>query len=107
MALNGRVKVREIHFPTVMLTSSFVLLLAAATAVVAAPAADKVTGLPGQPLVHFSQYAGYLDISATRSLFYWFTEAETVKPNTPLILWLQGGPGCSSIYGYGRDGKQK
>ncbi|XP_059650037.1 uncharacterized protein LOC132295764 [Cornus florida] len=57
-------------------------------------------GLPGQPSgVLFNQYAGYItvDKSNGRSLFYYFAEAAENPSSTPLILWLNGGPGCSSL----------
>ncbi|CAA0807558.1 Serine carboxypeptidase-like 40 [Striga hermonthica] len=62
---------------------------------------DKIGSLPGQPAgVKFSQYSGYVtvDPKAGRALFYYFTEAEE-PANKPLVLWLNGGPGCSSIGG--------
>nr|ACR34576.1 unknown [Zea mays] len=44
------------------------------------PEADPVTGLPGQPAVGFSHYAGYVDVTSGggggKALFYWFFEAE-------------------------------
>ncbi|KAL3515254.1 hypothetical protein ACH5RR_022156 [Cinchona calisaya] len=62
-------------------------------------AADKITTLPGQPNgVNFDQYSGYVtvDPKAGRALFYYFAESQ--KSSTkPLVLWLNGGPGCSSI----------
>ncbi|KAK4437851.1 Serine carboxypeptidase-like 26 [Sesamum alatum] len=60
--------------------------------------ADKITDLPGQPQVSFSQFSGYVtvDPKAGRALFYWLTESEDPS-NKPLVLWLNGGPGCSSI----------
>ncbi|XP_058750835.1 serine carboxypeptidase-like 32 [Vicia villosa] len=63
---------------------------------------DLVTNLPGQPPVYFKHYAGYVNVNETngRSLFYWFFEALTEPENKPLLLWLNGGPGCSSV-GYG------
>ncbi|KAK6159381.1 hypothetical protein DH2020_006695 [Rehmannia glutinosa] len=60
--------------------------------------ADMILDLPGQPKVSFSQYSGYVtvDPKAGRALFYWFTESEN-SSSKPLVLWLNGGPGCSSI----------
>ncbi|XP_072987359.1 serine carboxypeptidase-like 34 [Typha latifolia] len=64
--------------------------------------ADRVIRLPGQPAVNFRQYAGYVTVNAShgRALFYWFFEATHDVGKKPLVLWLNGGPGCSSI-GYG------
>ncbi|XP_027918446.1 serine carboxypeptidase-like 31 [Vigna unguiculata] len=64
--------------------------------------ADLVTNLPGQPKVNFQHYAGYVTVNETngRALFYWFYEAITNPEEKPLVLWLNGGPGCSSV-GYG------
>ncbi|CAL1374420.1 unnamed protein product [Linum trigynum] len=61
--------------------------------------ADRIVKLPGQPEVSFQQYAGYVTIDETqqRKLFYYFVEAETNSTSKPLVLWLNGGPGCSSI----------
>lgn len=60
-------------------------------------------GLPGQPAgFKFRQYSGYVtvDAKAGRALFYYFAEATRDPSRKPLVLWLNGGPGCSSL-GYG------
>ncbi|MFJ2775651.1 MULTISPECIES: hypothetical protein [unclassified Kitasatospora] len=60
-------------------------------------------------------YAGYADVdgpgAAQSHLFYWFFESQTCDPNldpkdqqdliekTPLLIWLNGGPGASSLAG--------
>lgn len=65
------------------------------------PEEDLVVRLPGQPPVKFRQYAGYVDVDVKngRSLFYYFVEAQGDPDQKPLTLWLNGGPGCSSIGG--------
>ncbi|KAF5796253.1 putative carboxypeptidase D [Helianthus annuus] len=65
------------------------------------PAEDLVVRLPGQPYVSFKQYAGYvdLDLRTGKSFFYYFVEADNDADHKPLTLWLNGGPGCSSIGG--------
>ncbi|XP_024634302.1 serine carboxypeptidase-like 43 isoform X2 [Medicago truncatula] len=65
------------------------------------PIEDFIVKLPGQPKVEFKQYAGYIDIDVRhgRSLFYYFVEADHDPHKKPLTLWLNGGPGCSSIGG--------
>nr|XP_040567712.1 vitellogenic carboxypeptidase-like [Lepeophtheirus salmonis] len=47
-------------------------------------------------------YSGYLTVNKTTNanLFFWFfVSKETRAPESPLLLWLQGGPGWSSLYG--------
>lgn len=61
---------------------------------------DRITELPGQPEnVEFAQYSGYITVNqqAGRALFYWLTEAPKNPSSKPLVLWLNGGPGCSSV----------
>ncbi|XP_053103772.1 lysosomal protective protein isoform X2 [Hemicordylus capensis] len=86
----------------IMSPSLLVLLLAVAAAGVgAAPNGDEVRYLPGlakQPA--FRHYSGYLHVDGDKHLHYWFVEAQcNPSDNKPLVLWLNGGPGCSSVTG--------
>ncbi|XP_076883797.1 serine carboxypeptidase-like 40 [Bidens hawaiensis] len=60
---------------------------------------DKISSMPGQPRVKFDQYGGYVTVSESggRAFYYYFVEAEKSKESLPLLLWLNGGPGCSSL----------
>ena len=54
---------------------------------------DRISALPGQPPVTFSQFSGYVTVNEKdgRALFYWLTEATTIPDKKPLVLWLNGG----------------
>lgn len=44
--------------------------------------------------------SGYVDLSATEHIFFWFFEARNANPTTaPLTTWINGGPGTSSMVG--------
>ncbi|WOL13893.1 hypothetical protein Cni_G22673 [Canna indica] len=62
-------------------------------------ALDRISSLPGQPPVGFEQFSGYVTVNKAcgRALFYWLIEAVTDAAKKPLVLWLNGGPGCSSV----------
>ncbi|XP_059635963.1 serine carboxypeptidase II-2 [Cornus florida] len=68
---------------------------------------DRVLHLPGQDFnVSFAHYSGYVTVNeeSGRALFYWFTDAADDPSSKPLVLWLNGGPGCSSIaYGMAEE----
>lgn len=78
------------------LLAVFVLLL---HILVVAESRRLVDQGPGRPT-----YAGYIPLSSKEgsSLYYAYWEASTPSPTSdqqPIVLWLQGGPGCASTFG--------
>lgn len=63
---------------------------------------DLIRSLPGYGIPKSNQYSGYLKIKTpekSSSMYYYLATANEESANTPLILWLNGGPGSSSFYG--------
>jgi len=58
----------------------------------------RIASLPRQPYQNsFDMYSGYLKAGNGNNLFYWLNEMEKSKSKKSLIIWLHGGPGCSSL----------
>jgi cathepsin A (carboxypeptidase C) len=66
----------------------------------AAPAEDKMANLPGAPAWDTDMYSGYLTVSETKRLHYVFAESQNDPANDPIVIWFNGGPGCSSMLGF-------
>lgn len=73
------------------------------------PPPGPVTNLPGLPsgVPPLTMYSGYIPIVPDQSYtFFWMIEATQADPTkAPLLIWLQGGPGGSSMFGlFGEHG---
>jgi serine carboxypeptidase-like clade 2 len=81
------------------------LFLAIATVGAApAPSDYEITSLPGlNATLGFKQYSGMMPINDGHGteLFFWFVESQDAPSTDPVVLWMNGGPGSSSLaYGF-------
>jgi len=63
----------------------------------------QILNLPGIKHIDdipFTQYAGRIELPSKEKMFYWYAESQSNPQEDPIVLWLNGGPGCSSIGGF-------
>jgi len=55
------------------------------------------------------QYSGYYNLTTgNKHYFYWFFESRSAPATDPVVLWMTGGPGCSSeVALFGENGPCK
>ncbi|KAF2225202.1 Alpha/Beta hydrolase protein [Elsinoe ampelina] len=62
------------------------------------------TGIPDVPFDVGESYAGLLPISSspdeTRELFFWYFPSTNPAADKEIVIWFNGGPGCSSLGGF-------
>lgn len=61
---------------------------------------DYVAGLPDTEPFESNNYSGYLHVTDTKALHYTFSESLDNPTKDPIIIWFNGGPGCSSMMAY-------
>ncbi|XP_075992657.1 venom serine carboxypeptidase-like isoform X2 [Anticarsia gemmatalis] len=63
--------------------------------------ARKLAAVNPDLFLNRTSYSGYftVDEKHNSNLFFWYIEAENYRPDTPWIVWLQGGPGATSLAG--------
>ncbi|PIN01835.1 Serine carboxypeptidases (lysosomal cathepsin A) [Handroanthus impetiginosus] len=69
----------------------------------AAPELSLVRSLPGfEGTFPSKHYSGYVTLEGIppKNLFYYFAVSEKDPVRDPVVLWLNGGPGCSSFDGF-------
>lgn len=100
MKMNSPKCICSFGFLSVLAFGSFCNLSLGTTVKQANVSDDLVTSLPNLTFPLSSRhFSGYLSSLNSTNLFYWFTESQSNPVTDPLLVWLSGGPGCSSLFG--------
>jgi cathepsin A (carboxypeptidase C) len=80
-----------------VLQATTLVALLGATIVSAVRPKDQVLGLPETNALPSPWFSGYLTASPTKKLHYVFIASLDDPQNDPVVVWFNGGPGCSSL----------
>lgn len=84
-----------------MLKALTLTMVGLAGLVFAYPDTDLVTSLEQMDDISFGMYSGYIPLAGTKKkLHYMATLSRGKKETDPLIIWFNGGPGCSAMLGF-------
>ena len=86
-----------------MMKKTIISMLLATTH--ALPAEDKVDSLPEmQKFDEWGMYSGFIPLAGTtKTIHYVFLESQGDSAKDPLVIWFNGGPGCSSMLGFAQE----
>ncbi|CAI5736255.1 unnamed protein product [Hyaloperonospora brassicae] len=64
-----------------------------------------VTRLPGLnlPALSFKHFSGHFELLSSEKIFYRYAKIQHEPADAPIVLWLNSGPGCSSLGGFFTD----
>lgn len=84
---------RSLCFKSILLTTTLVAVKAANQTT------DKMTALPEAGPLPTEWYSGFLEVTPTKALHYVFIKSLDKPDTDPVLIWFNGGPGCSSLLG--------
>lgn len=64
---------------------------------------DYLPGFPDRDDRNFDMFSGFLDIAGGKHIHYMFVESQFNFEVDPVIIWFNGGPGCSSMLGFATE----
>jgi len=92
-SLSNQNKKKKMKTLTVLTVLCVALAVAFALQIDLAPKSEF-----SHPQLEFAQHSGFVLVNKTydANLFYWMFESQSSPSTDPVILWMTGGPGCSS-----------